>query len=296
MFVEHDAAVDEMPEQGVGDRGGLLGDLLEHEVVVAALLCGGQIPVDVKRPSTVGLIVAVEVDDPVAVGGDHHRLVLAEFDGVTGVFDERRDVGTDERLPVTDPHHQWRGPPGGDDGARITGMREHQGEVALEAAQHRQRGGDEITGGRALAVGVGHQVHRDLAVGVTGELHPGRFELGAQHREVLDDPVVHDGELAGGVAMRMGVAVGGTAVGRPPGVAHARRPDEGILVGFGQRLLQVGQSAGAPADRQPAVAVQNGQPRGVIAAVLHPTQCVHHDVAGRAMPDVRHDSAHNPPG
>ena len=48
LLVEHDAAVDEMPEQGVGHRGGLLGDLLEHEVLVAALLGGAQVPVDMK--------------------------------------------------------------------------------------------------------------------------------------------------------------------------------------------------------------------------------------------------------
>ncbi len=48
LLVEHDAAVDEVAQQGVGDRGGLLGDLLEHEVLVAALLGGREIPVDVK--------------------------------------------------------------------------------------------------------------------------------------------------------------------------------------------------------------------------------------------------------
>ena len=48
LFVEHDAAVDEVAEQGVGDGGGLLGDLLEREVLVAALLGGGEIPVDVE--------------------------------------------------------------------------------------------------------------------------------------------------------------------------------------------------------------------------------------------------------
>ena len=48
LLVEHDAAVDEVAEQGVGDRGGLLGDLLEHEVLVAALFGGRQVPVDVK--------------------------------------------------------------------------------------------------------------------------------------------------------------------------------------------------------------------------------------------------------
>ena len=48
LLVEHDAAVDEVAEQGVGDRGGLLGDLLEHEVLVAALFGGRQVPVDMK--------------------------------------------------------------------------------------------------------------------------------------------------------------------------------------------------------------------------------------------------------
>ena len=52
LLVEHDAAVDEMPQQGVGHRGGLLGDLLEHEVLVAALLGGAQVPVDVKLAGT----------------------------------------------------------------------------------------------------------------------------------------------------------------------------------------------------------------------------------------------------
>ena len=48
LLVEHDAAVDEMAEQSVGDRGGLLGDLLEHEVLVATLFGGRDVPVDME--------------------------------------------------------------------------------------------------------------------------------------------------------------------------------------------------------------------------------------------------------
>ncbi len=48
LLVEHDAAVGEVAEQGVGHRGGLLGDLLEHEVLVAALFGGRHVPVDVE--------------------------------------------------------------------------------------------------------------------------------------------------------------------------------------------------------------------------------------------------------
>ncbi len=50
LLVEHDAAVDEVAEQRVGHRGGLLGDLLEHEVLVAALFGGRHVPVDVELP------------------------------------------------------------------------------------------------------------------------------------------------------------------------------------------------------------------------------------------------------
>ena len=45
----------EPAEQRVGDRLRLLGDLLEHEVVVAALLGGGEVPVDVVLADVAGL-------------------------------------------------------------------------------------------------------------------------------------------------------------------------------------------------------------------------------------------------
>ena len=65
---------------------------------------------------------------------------------------------------------------------------------------------------------------RHLGVGVAGELHAGVLEFAAQGGEVLDDPVVHHGELAGGVAVRVRVAVGGPAVGGPSGVAQPAVP------------------------------------------------------------------------
>ena len=124
----------------------------------------------------------MEVGDPVAVGGDHHRLVLAQLDGVAGVFDERRHIGADEHLAVADAEHQRRGPPGGDDRARLVGVGEHQREVALQPAQHGEHGGREIAGGVAVLVLPGDQVHGDLGVGVAGELHAGGLQLAAQRR------------------------------------------------------------------------------------------------------------------
>ena len=170
LLVEHDAAVDEVAQQCVGHRGGLLGDLLEHEVLVATLFGGRKVPVDVELAGIRVVRLAVEVGDPITVGGDHHRLVLAEFDGVAGVFDERRDIGGDEHLAVANAEHQRGRAPGGHDRARLVGIGEDQREVTLEAAQHGQHGGDKVASGVTAGVLACDQVHGDLAVGVAGEI------------------------------------------------------------------------------------------------------------------------------
>ena len=131
-----------------------------------------------------------------------------------------------------------------------------------------------------LLVLAGDQVHGDLGVGVAGEFHAGGLQLAAQCREVLDDPVVDDRDLAGGVAMRVGVAVGGPAVGGPAGVAHPGVPAQRCRVGGVQRGFQVGQPPGTAAHRQSAAAVDQGDTGGVIAPVLHSAQCIDHHIAG----------------
>ena len=210
------------------------------------------------------------------------------------MLDERGDIGADEHLAVADAEHQRRRAAGGDDRARLVGVGEHQREVALQPAQHGQHRGDEVAGGVAVLVLPGDQVHGDLGVGVAGELHAGGLQLVAQVGEVLDDAVVDDGDLAGGVAVRVGVAVGGPAVGGPAGVAHPGGARSALPGRFGvQRGFQVGQPAGTAAHRQSAATVDQGDTGGVVAPVLHSAQRIHHDIAGGTVPDVADDSAHS---
>ncbi len=101
-------------------------------------------------------------------------------------------------------------------------------------------------------------MHGHLGVGVAGELHARGFQFGAHDGVVLDDAVVDDRDLLGGVAVRVGVAVGRPAVGRPAGMPEAGAARKGACVGFGQRGLEVGQPPGPAPHRQPAVAVEQG--------------------------------------
>ena len=102
--------------------------------------------------------------------------------------------------------------------------------------------------------------------------------------------------LPGGVAVRVGVAVGRPAVGGPAGVAEAGAAREAGGVGLGQRGFEVGQPAGPAAHGQPAVAVEQRDAGRVVSAVFHPAQRVDDDVAGRTLPDVADDSTHSHPG
>ena len=95
------------------------------------------------------------------------------------------------------------------------------------------------------------QVGDDFGIGFGGELVAFLDQLLLQGDVVLDDAVVHDDDLAGAIAMRMGVFFGGAAVGGPAGVADA--------VGAVERLqadgfFQVAQLAFGAADLQ-AVAI-----------------------------------------
>ncbi len=211
------------------------------------------------------------------------------------MLDKRGHVGADEHLAVADADDQRCGAARGDNGAGLVSVGEHQGEVAFQAAQHGQRRSDEITCGLPVVIRLRHQVDGHLGVGVAGELHAGRLQLTAQAREVLDDAVVDDGDLARRITVRVGVAVGGTAVGGPAGVTEAGGAGQCRRVGVRERALQVGQSAGPPSYRQLAGRVQQCNARRVVAAVFHPAQGVDDDVTGRLMPDVADDSAHNPP-
>ena len=238
----------------------------------------------------------MEIGDAVTVGGDHHRLVLTEFDGIAGVLDECGHVGADEHLAVADTDNQRCGAACGDDHARLVGVGEDKREMALEPAQHREHGGREVACGVAVVVLPGDQMNSDLGIGVAGELHPRGFQLGAQRRVVFDDPVVHDRDLARGVAVRVGVAVGGPAVGCPASVTEPGAASETGVVCLVERGLQIGQPPRPASHRQTTMPVEQRDPGRVVTPVLHPAQRVDNDVTGRTLPDVADDSAHSHSG
>ena len=109
---------------------------------------------------------------------------------------------------------------------------------------------------------VGDQMRDHLGVGLARELRAGLFQFVAQLAEILDDAVVHHRDPVGRVRMR--VALGRLAVGRPAGVADA---DGAVERRLAQPVFQIAQLALGAAARQRA-AFQRRHARGVIAAIF----------------------------
>ena len=201
---------------GGAQRLGLLGDLLRHEVLedalagdVAGFGHGGGLLVD-----------ALAGDGGVgsaAVGEAHHLAVLEE-DDAAGVLQQRRQVAGHEHraVAVADDDAAGVGDAGRDQHARLLAPHRHDGGGALEAGDRALGRLFEVA---AVRDALGDEVGDDLGVGLGAEAVAAGDELGAQLAVVLDDAVVDDDDVAGGVGVGVGVGAGCLAVGGPARVA-----------------------------------------------------------------------------
>ena len=103
---------------------------------------------------------------------------------------------------------------------------------------------------------VGDEEGGDFGIGFGGEAMALGGEFLAQSLEVLDDAVVDDGEAVAGV--RVGVALGRLAVGRPAGVADADRTAERMGGELGLEVLELALRA---QPRQAPVLERRDRPR-----------------------------------
>ena len=151
------------------------------------------------------------------VARDDRHLLVAEEDDVAGVAEDRRDVGGDEELAVAEADDDRRAVADGDDLLGIVGRDQHERE---QAAHQQQRAPHGVLEPVVLHLAL-DEVRDDLGVGLGDELVALPLQLLLQIEVVLDDAVVDDDDLAGAVAVRMGVLLGRPAVRRPARVADA---------------------------------------------------------------------------
>ncbi len=108
---------------------------------------------------------------------------------------------------------------------------------------------------------------------------------------VLDDAVVDDADAVAVIGVRVRVGIGDAAVGRPSRVPHTNRATK-PAANF-QAIFEVGNASDALLDRDLA-ALEDGDARGVVPAILEALEPFEDQVLAVLAPDVGDDSAHDP--
>ena len=274
----------------VGDRLGhrvrLVVDLLEHERVVAALLGGLLVPVDLgdlTRPlDTVG------AEDPGAFGADLDDLAVLQRLHVTGGGQEGGHGGGQERLPLAAADHQRALLPGADERPGVVDAHGHERVVALEVGEGAPHGLAQIA-----VVVVGDQVGDHLGVRLGREPRAVIDHALLERQVVLDDAVDDDVHAVGVVGVRVGVDLVDAPVGRPAGVGDAGRGGLGpvALLVDDESLLEVVEVAHR-AHAGDLVVDHDGDAGRVVAAVFELAQAGEEKLLGGPRTDVADDAAH----
>ena len=276
LQVEVDVAVGgDAAGEGVAQDARLLVDLLEEEVLVAALVDVLRAPVHVMDAPVDELSAVVYLD---VVGGDRRDVAVLEVDEPVGALEHGGDVGADHVLAFAEAEDDGAAAAGGDDG--VGALKEHcEGVGALNAGEGL---GDAVDG----AAGLLEEVGEDLGVGLGAEAVAAATELLSEGVVVLDAAVVDDGDAAGAVEVGVRVELGGSADGGPAGVADAEGAGDG---GVAARRSSTKPTALAT---RMAVPVEDGDAAGIVAAVLDAVQRVEQDGQRVSRPDVPRNSAH----
>src|ERR1700728_4717215 len=134
-----------------------------------------------------------------------------------------------------------------------------------------------------------NQVRNHFSIGFCREGVAFFDQLFLQAEIVFDDPVMHDHDLAGAIAVRMSVFFGRTPVGSPASVANA--------VGAVERLeandfFQIAQFAFGASKLQLVAITGDGNSSRIITAVFEPPQALDDDRNHFFFADVANNATH----
>ncbi len=259
----------------------LLGDLLGHEAVVAALAhrLGGDLDGREARRH----LGAGAVPDRHALLPDVGDLAILQVHRFMGVGQQGRQVGRQQQLLLAAADQDGAAIAGGEQAVGMVGEHRGEGELAAQPRQRGAHGGDRIAG-----VEAGEQLGDDLGVGLAEEAHASGLQLGAQLLVVLDDAVVDHRDAPVRAHMGVGIDLGGGAMGGPAGVGDAPMRADGMAF---YAIGEVLELAGGLAHLDRAVG-EHRQAGGVIAAVLEPLEGDDQHLIDVLRSDVACDPAH----
>jgi len=273
---------DEQPStEGAPHGFGLLTDLLQHEVGIAAERDRVEIPFDiVDRPH---LLPSLAVQHAVARRGHHGNVAVVEVNHRPGMSQHRARIGGHQVLPVPNAEEHRRAAPRDHDlaGIRLGDHREAVGP--LDVVQGRDDPFFERRAGRLL-----DQMYQCLGIGLSHEAMAVLLQPLAEHVGVLDDAVVDQRHRPRAIDVGVCVALGRRAVRRPACMSDTAVP---VHRPPSEQLAQAGDATGELAGLHPTT-VLDRDPGGVVAPVFQAREPLNQNRHRLSRADVPHDSAH----
>ena len=270
----------------IADDLRLLVDLLEHEMLIAALFGGFRIPLDLGQLLLQHLAVDV-VEGHIALF-ELRDLHIADVIDIAGVFQDRRNIRGDIALAVRDADDHRAVLAGAVDLARI--VLEHDAE-RIGAADADHCAGDRFDRQlRILLVVVVDHLDRDLGIGLGVERIALLDELFALLLIILDDAVMDGDDIAVVARMRMRIDSRGFAVRCPAGMADAAGTlDRLAVIGHFRKHLELALFLD---DLGLIFSVADGDARRIISAVLQLGESVKQHRCCLIASDISYDSTH----
>ena len=262
------------------DGRGLLIDLLEHEVGVAALFGRFLIPVRGQALALHGLPKGVV--EPDALGRHDSQVAFFQHAVIPGVLEQGRDIRGHKVFALAPAHDEGALFFHGEDGVREI-LEQHGQRIA--APHHAQR---LVQGLQRLAmVAAVNEFDQYLGVRLTLKRVPPGGQPLLESTVIFNDAIVDDAHPRGRV--RVAVHIAGFPVGRPPGVPDAAGAlREGL---YGQFLAQGIQPALA-LDNADAALLGQCHTRRIIPAVLQFLQTIQQHILCAALSNITYDAAH----
>ena len=221
---------EQSPTHAVLDGRRLLEDFLEHEVIEPAALDLVQVPVDLADPALE--LLGALIENRVAISREDGYVAVVEIDDFASLGENRRDVAGDVVLAVPEADQQRAALSRRDDLVPVLAGDDGDAVRALNLPQ----GLDY----RVLEVSVEcffNQVRDDFGIGLRNEGVSVSDELLLERARVLDDAVVHDGDVSLAVYVRVRVAFVGRSVCGPARVADPKVAGDGPGI---ERCLESG--------------------------------------------------------
>ena len=273
-------AVLDAGRNGIANGGGLLVNLFQHEVGIAALADCLHIPV--RRFQLFLHRLSKGIVDLHAVTVQHGDLLVFQQIVIPCVLDDCRHIRGNEALALANAHDQRAFTAHGIHLIRMVGEDDAQRIGALQVTDGL---GNRLNGTAVIAV-VQQPCHH-FRVRVAGEGHALAHEEVFQLLVVFNDAVVHDGDSSAGVGMR--IHIGRLAVSRPAGVADAHMPLWTALLFH--PLLQIFQTA-LRLGNNDLPFLKHGDACGVISAVFQLAQTAHQNIRAIPLSHISNNSTH----